>query len=239
MLEISSLKKAYTFRGASTPVLNNLSLKVPRGKIFGFLGINGAGKTTTIKIIMDLLFADSGTIKVNGREHNQLETKKLLGFMPEQPQFYLHLTANEVMEFVGELFQIDKAIALKRSQKLLDRVGLKSATMLPVRSFSKGMHQRLAFAVALLNEPKMLIMDEPLDGLDPLGRLDFKRLLLEQKKLGTTIFLSSHILADIEEVCDEVAIIHKGKVVNQGTPNKLRGKYPTLEKYFVEEVAKK
>lgn len=236
MLKIDKLVKAYQFRREIVPVLHGISLEVPTGKIFGFLGANGAGKTTTIKVIVDLLFADSGVITIGSTPHQSLEAKRLIGFMPEQPQFYHHLTANEVLQFVGELFQIDPTVVANRSRDLLERVGLGKSGETAVRKFSKGMHQRLAFAVALINEPKLLIMDEPLDGLDPLGRLDFKRLLLEQKKLGTTIFLSSHILSDVEEICDQVAIIEQGKIIEQGTPKSLRGSYSSLEEFFVDRV---
>lgn len=239
MLKIDKLVKAYQFRRETVPVLHGISLDVPKGKIFGFLGANGAGKTTTIKIIVDLLFADNGQITIGNLPHNSIEAKRIIGFMPEQPQFYHHLTALEVLQFVGELFQLEPEKTTKKAKLLLNRVGLTSAENTAVRRFSKGMHQRLAFAVALINEPKLLIMDEPLDGLDPLGRLDFKRLFLEQKKLGTTIFLSSHILSDVEEICDEVAIIDKGIVIEQGTPKKLRGKFSTLEEYFVAKIQNK
>lgn len=238
MLKIDKLVKAYQFRRETVPVLHNISLEVPRGKIFGFLGANGAGKTTTIKVIVDLLFADSGTITIDNLPHSSIKAKRLIGFMPEQPQFYHHLSAREVLLFVGELFELDPKTVETKAKNLLRQVGLADAENTVVRRFSKGMHQRLAFAVALMNDPKLLIMDEPLDGLDPLGRLDFKRLFLEQKKLGTTIFLSSHILSDVEEICDEVAIINKGQIVKQGTPQKLRGTYPTLEEYFVSTVQK-
>lgn len=238
MLKIDKLVKAYQFRRETVPVLHNISLEVPRGKIFGFLGANGAGKTTTIKVIVDLLFADSGTVTIDNVPHSSIKAKRLIGFMPEQPQFYHHLSAREVLLFVGELFELEPKTVETKAKNLLRQVGLADAENTVVRRFSKGMHQRLAFAVALMNNPKLLIMDEPLDGLDPLGRLDFKRLFLEQKKLGTTIFLSSHILSDVEEICDEVAIINKGQIVKQGTPQKLRGTYPTLEEFFVSTVQK-
>jgi ABC-2 type transport system ATP-binding protein len=239
MLKIDKLVKAYQFGRETVPVLHQISLEVPKGKIFGFLGANGAGKTTTIKVIVGLLFPDKGTITIDGLPHSSTEAKKIIGFMPEQPQFYHHLSAYEVLLFVGELFEIEPKLAKTKAKNLLKLVGLSEAENTIVRRFSKGMHQRLAFAVALMNDPKLLIMDEPLDGLDPLGRLDFKRLFLEQKKLGTTIFLSSHILSDIEEICDEVAIIDRGRIIKQADPKKLLGKHRTLEEYFVSAVQKR
>lgn len=238
MLKIEGLQKTYYDRRSSKPVLHDLSLEVKKGSIFGLLGANGAGKTTAVKVIVDLLFADSGSITINSQPHTSIEAKKAIGFMPEQPQFYYHLSAQEVMEYVGELFSLPLTTVSSRAKSLLSRVGLSAHSNLPVRKFSKGMHQRLAFAVALMNDPKLLILDEPLDGLDPLGRLDFKQLLLEQKKKGKTVFFSSHILSDVEEICDEVAVIDDGRVISQGVPAKLRRGFPSLEEYFVATVTK-
>lgn len=218
-------------------MVDNISLEVATGQIFGFLGPNGAGKTTTVKLIGGLLFPDQGSITINGVRAPLPESRRQVGFMSENPQFYQYLKAREVLEFVGGLFQLDSATITKRSLSLLKQVGLSEAAELPVKKFSKGMHQRLGFAAALVNDPELLILDEPLDGLDPLGRLDFKQLLLELKKRRKTIFFSSHILADVAEICDEVAILHQGRIISRGRPTDLVGKTgQTLEEFFVEKV---
>ncbi|OGD63089.1 hypothetical protein A3A71_03835 [Candidatus Berkelbacteria bacterium RIFCSPLOWO2_01_FULL_50_28] len=237
MLILENIHKTYFTRTSETKVINGISLTVKKGQVFGFLGPNGAGKTTTVKMIVGLLFPDSGTSTVQNLPSDSLEAKRLIGFMPENPQFYNHLNAAEVMDFAGNLFDLDEKIIKKRTKDLLQKVGLGSSSKLPVRKFSKGMLQRLAFAVALINEPKLLVLDEPLDGLDPLGRLDFKKLLLDLKRRGATIFFSSHILADVEEICDEIAILNNGKIIRQGMPKKLIGSsYKTLEEMFVETI---
>lgn len=238
MLEISHLSKSFYQGNTATKVVDDLSLSVKKGEVFGFLGPNGAGKTTTVKLIADLLFPDSGKITINGFSSKSLEAKRVFGFMSEHPQFYYHLTAVEVLDFVGNLFQLDSEVLEKRAVDLLEKVGLSANKDLPVRKFSKGMHQRLAFAVALMNDPQLLVMDEPLDGLDPLGRLDFKKLILELKKDGKTVFFSSHILSDVEELCDQIAIIRLGKVIETGSPKALIKKsgQKTLEEMFVERV---
>lgn len=217
-------------------VINSLSLNVEKGEIFGFLGSNGAGKTTTIKIIADLLFPDTGTISIAKINHQKLEAKMLMGYMPEQPSFYRALTATETLEFLGKLFNEKEATLKKRIPKLLAQVGLSSAANQKVGQYSKGMTQRLGFAAALINDPQILLLDEPLDGLDPIGRLDFKKLLGELKKQKKTVFFSSHILSDIEEVCDRIAIIHKGQIILEGNPKKLTKKNQTLEELFVEAI---
>jgi ABC-2 type transport system ATP-binding protein len=159
--------------------------------------------------------------------------------MPENPQFYRHLKAREVLEFVGELFELEKSVIQSRSQELLTQVGLAESAELLVKNFSKGMHQRLGFAVALMNDPALLVLDEPLDGLDPLGRLDFKRLITRARKEGRTVFFSSHILSDVEELCDRVGIIVNGRLVAEDSPRKLiKGNAKTLEEYFVNLVRK-
>jgi len=237
MLVIKDLSKTFYTRTTETLVVNKLSLNVKKGQVFGLIGPNGAGKTTTVKLVAGLLFADSGSVTVNGHPAGSLEAKRVIGFMNENPQFYYHLRAREVLEFVGELFGLDQSIIAKRSNRLLKDVGLEKAQDLTVRKFSKGMHQRLAFATAQMNEPDLLILDEPLDGLDPLGRLDFKQMILSLKSKGATIFFSSHILSDVEEICDEVAILHQGKIIKQGAPSALtKAAGQTLEELFVRSI---
>lgn len=238
MLTISHLSKTFYQGSKEVTVVDDLSLSLKKGEVYGFLGPNGAGKTTTVKLIVDLLYADQGKITVGNMTSSTLEAKRLIGFMPEQPQFYYHLTATEVLIFVGELFQLEPSLITQRADSLLSKVGLSEAKNLAVRKFSKGMHQRLAFAVALMNDPQLLVMDEPLDGLDPLGRLDFKQLILELKKKGKTIFFSSHILSDVEELCDRIAIIRQGKIIEEGEPKALVKKSgkATLEEMFVERI---
>ena len=237
MLIIRNLTKQFYQRTGVVTVVDNLSLTVKKGQVFGLIGPNGAGKTTTVKLVAGLLFPDKGKITIAGLSAGSLEAKRKIGFMNENPQFYYHLKAREVLEFVADLFEIDKAIASKKIKALLREVGLQDSTELAVRKFSKGMHQRLAFAVAQINNPELLILDEPLDGLDPLGRLDFKRMILKLKKAGATIFFSTHILSDVEEICDEVAILHKGKIITQGAPKKLvKSSKASLEELFVRSI---
>ncbi|MDP3993241.1 MAG: ABC transporter ATP-binding protein [bacterium] len=237
MLTIRNLTKQFYQRTDAVTVVNNLSLTVKKGQVFGLIGPNGAGKTTTVKLIAGLLFPDKGKITIGGFSAGTLDAKRKIGFMNENPQFYYHLKAREVLEFVADLFEIDKEVAAKKIKALLKEVGLQESTELAVRKFSKGMHQRLAFAVAQINNPELLILDEPLDGLDPLGRLDFKQMILNLKKSGATIFFSSHILSDVEEICDEVAILHKGKIIAQGAPKALvKSSKQSLEELFVRSI---
>ena len=237
MLELKEVTKLFYQGKKEIAVVDRLSLNIKKGEVFGFLGPNGAGKTTTVKMIVGLLFPNGGSITVNGKSSATMEAKNIIGFMPEQPQFYRHLKAIEMLELAGGLFGLRGEVLKKRSNQLLDRVGLGKFKNEMVRQFSKGMMQRLAFATALINEPELLILDEPLDGLDPIGRLDFKDLMGELKKKGKTIFFNTHILADVEEICDRVAIINKGKILRQGSPKELMGsKYKTLEEMFVDLI---
>src|SRR3989344_5870550 len=181
MLVIRNLTKQFYQRNEEITVVDNLSLTVRKGQVFGLIGPNGAGKTTTVKLVAGLLFPGKGKITIDGFPAGSIEAKRKIGFMNENPQFYYHLKAREVLEFVADLFGIEKSIAAKKIDALLKEVDLTAAKELPVRKFSKGMHQRLAFAVAQINNPDLLILDEPLDGLDPLGRLDFKQMILKLK----------------------------------------------------------
>jgi len=237
MLRIQNLTKEFYQRTSEITVVKNLTLEVKKGQVFGLIGPNGAGKTTTVKMIGGLLFPTSGSILIKNFPAGSIESKKIIGFMSENPQFYNHLKAREVLEFVGELFGYEKDKIQSLIDKLLTQVGLIKQKELMVKKFSKGMNQRLAFAVAMINDPELLILDEPLDGLDPLGRLDFKRIILENKKKGKTIFFSSHILSDVEEICDEVAIMNEGKILQQGSPKQLLSKSKeSLEELFVRTV---
>jgi ABC-2 type transport system ATP-binding protein len=237
MLELRQISKKFYQKQGETRVINSLSLKVKRGEIYGFLGPNGAGKTTTVKMIAGLLFPDKGRITVSGHPAGSLEAAAMLGFMSENPQFYRHLKAREVLEFVGELFSLPPDTVATRVKTLLSQVGLSDAADSQARNFSKGMNQRLAFAAALMNNPALLVLDEPLDGLDPLGRLDFKRLIRQWHKEGRTVFFSSHILGDVEELCTRVGIIARGRLLDEGSPKQLiRGRAKSLEEYFVKVV---
>ena len=236
MLKLQNLTKQFWADGKTFNAVDKLSLRVEKGQVFGFIGLNGAGKTTTIKMLVGLLFPDSGQAKWQGKDSASIENKKKFGFMPEQPQFYLHLSATEILTYVAELFELDPEKIPPLTKKLIKKVGLSDHGNIPVKNFSKGMRQRLGFAVALVNDPELLILDEPLDGLDPIGRAEFKKLILEQKRSGKTIFLSSHILADIDEICDRIAVIDQGKLKFTGTPKELTKNKTSLEEAFVKLV---
>jgi ABC-2 type transport system ATP-binding protein len=219
---------------ARVEVLKGLSFEVVRGEIFGFLGPNGAGKTTTIKAITGLVFPDRGTITVCGRPHTDLDAKRSIGFMPESPYVYNHLTGREFLRFAAELLALDRVLIEGRIQQVLEMVSMASAADRPMRTFSKGMLQRMALAQALLGEPELLILDEPMSGLDPVGRRDVRDIILEQRERGTTVFFSSHIIPDVETICDRVAIVVDGTVRATGTVRELMAR--EVEAYEVTFV---
>ncbi|MGH9344827.1 MAG: ATP-binding cassette domain-containing protein, partial [Terriglobia bacterium] len=183
---------------------------------FGLLGPNGAGKSTTLKLLFRLIFPTSGTARILGRDLSDLSVHARLGYLPENPSFYDHLSALEFLEFAGQLFGLDRATVRRRSGELLDRVGLAEVRRLPVRKFSKGMVQRLGIAQALMNDPDLVFLDEPMSGLDPIGRREVRNLILDLRKEGKTIFFSTHILSDAEALCDRVAILNRGQLLGSG-----------------------
>lgn len=202
------LKRVHAVRG--------VSLAVERGEIFGYLGPNGAGKTTSMKMALGLIRATRGEIKVLGEPVWSPFARERVGYAPEHPYFYDFLTPVELLLFYAKLFRIPKSVAVKRIDELLESVGLTAEGGRRLRGFSKGMLQRVAIAQALLNEPHLVILDEPLSGLDPMGRKEIRDVIAGLRAKGTTVFLSSHILHDIETVCDRVAIVIKGKVERAG-----------------------
>jgi len=198
------------------PVLKQVNLAVEKGEIYGFLGPNGAGKTTTIKCIVGLISIDKGLIEIEGLPSTSLAARRLIGFLPEQPYFYDYLNAREFMQLCGDLFALKRPEVKKRIPELLELVGLKDKGNLKLRKFSKGMLQRLGIAQALLNDPRLLILDEPFSGLDPIGRKELRDLILSLKDQGKTIFFSSHILQDMEAMVDRIGIIWQGAMIREG-----------------------
>jgi len=190
--------------------LQGLSLDVNRGEIFGFLGPNGAGKTTTIKAITEIVIPDEGQITVCGLPHTHRAAKRKIGFLAENPYFYNHLSGREFLRFYAELLEIERGRIPGRVGEVLELVSMADAADRPMRTFSKGMLQRMGLAQALLGEPELLILDEPMSGLDPVGRRDVRDIILQQRELGTTVFFSSHIIPDVETICDRVAIVIGG-----------------------------
>ena len=219
VLRIQDLHKSFKtgFIPKGKKILNGISLEVHSGEIFGYLGPNGAGKTTTLKCVLGLIFPDKGKIEMFGRSNLSLLAKEKIGFLPENPYFYDHLTASEFLDFYSDLTLTKKKDKQERVQVLLKMVGLEHAAGLQLRKFSRGMLQRIGLAQALINDPSLVFLDEPLGGLDPLGRKEIRDIIVRLKGEGKTVFLSSHILQDIEMICDRVAILVEGRIINQGS----------------------
>jgi ABC-2 type transport system ATP-binding protein len=196
--------------------LDRLTLSVDEGEVFGFLGPNGAGKSTTLKLLMQLIYPTSGTARILGRPVGDLSVKQRIGFLPENPYFYDHLTAEELLSYFARLFGMRGPDVARRVSAVLDDVGIASERRLRLRQYSKGMIQRVGLAQALLNEPEVVFLDEPMSGLDPLGRRHVRQIMLRLRDRGCTVFFSSHILSDAEALCSRVAILAQGRMVAAG-----------------------
>ncbi len=196
--------------------LDGLNLKVKVGEVFGLLGPNGAGKSTTLKLLLRLIFPTSGAARILGKELDEVSVHARLGYLPEHPYFYEHLTASEFLTFTAELFGMGRTERSRRAAEALARVGLAGSEDIPLRKFSKGMVQRVGIAQALINDPELVILDEPMSGLDPLGRREVRDLILDLKSEGKTVLFSTHILSDAEMLCDRVAILDQGKLQGCG-----------------------
>ncbi|HEY0461858.1 MAG TPA: ABC transporter ATP-binding protein [Pyrinomonadaceae bacterium] len=220
IIEIENLSKDYEkgfWKKKKIRALDGLTLTVESGQIFGFLGGNGAGKTTTIKILMSLIFPSEGSARILGEDISSVKMHARIGYCPENPYFYDYLKASELMNYFGELFGFDAATRKRKTEELLARVGLEEKDWnRQLRKFSKGMLQRVGLAQALINEPEIVFLDEPMSGLDPIGRREIRELIAELRTRGTTVFMSTHILSDIEALCDNVAILRKGKLAATG-----------------------
>jgi ABC-2 type transport system ATP-binding protein len=221
VVEIENLTKDYTvgfLRKRPVHALSDLTLTVNRGEIFGFLGANGAGKTTTIKLLMSLIYPTSGNARILGHDIQNVSMHRYVGYLPEHPYFYDYLTARELLEYFAEIFGYNKRERRRRAEELLTRVHLEEKHWdKHLRKFSKGMLQRVGLAQALINDPEVVFLDEPMSGLDPIGRREVRDLITSLRINGVTVFFSSHILSDIEVLCDRIAIMRSGKLAYVGT----------------------
>jgi ABC-2 type transport system ATP-binding protein len=222
-VETYNLSKTYTasFGKIKINALENLDLSIVPGTIFGLLGPNGAGKTTLIKILLSITHPSSGSAKILGTDINNYEIRKRIGYLPENHKFPGYLSAEEVLRYFGRLSGVDNAVIDKRIDELLAIVKLSNWKKNKIKTFSKGMMQRLGLAQALINDPELIFLDEPTDGVDPIGRIEIRELLAQLKQEGKTIFLNSHLLSETEMICDRVGILNKGKLLRESTVKEL------------------
>src|SRR3954469_5491241 len=237
IIEINNLTKDYEvgfWRKRKVRALDGLSLAVEEGQIFGFLGANGAGKTTTLKLLMRLIFPTSGSARILGRDISDVSMHARIGYLPENPYFYDYLTAREFLDYCGRLFTPSNHGRKARTEELLTRVNLdRKSWDRQLRKFSKGMLQRVGLAQAIVNDPEIVFLDEPMSGLDPVGRREVRDLIASLRTEGKTVFMCSHILSDIEVLCDNVAILKQGRVAHSGSLDDLRA----AENKLIEVIA--
>ncbi|CAN5176989.1 hypothetical protein BH11PAT4_BH11PAT4_3180 [soil metagenome] len=233
-LTVEGIKKSF----GEVLAVKDISFSVAPGEVLGIVGPNGAGKTTTIKIILGLLQPDKGTITMFGESNTVASVKQRIGYMPENPSFYNHLTGRELTTFAGELFGIEKKALTKRVDELMKLVGLQKAADRQLSGYSKGMLQRVCLAQALVNKPEVLFLDEPLDGLDPLGRIQMRKIIETVKAEGTAIILNSHILSDVAAVSDQIAVMYQGNLIAVGSVTSLVPEGKTLEEIFLKLIEK-
>lgn len=237
-IEISHLTVIYKGR-KSKKALDNLDLEVYKGEVFGFLGPNGAGKTTAIKAMLGLLYPNSGKVFILGGSPYKAASRQRIGYMPEIATYYWYLTPRELLRMYGVFFKLDKELIKKRTQELLALVDMKGTEDILMKNFSKGMMQKVSLMQALINDPELLILDEPAGGLDPISRVTMRDLIKRLKNQGKTIFFSSHELSEVELVSDRIAILKDGKILRGGNLDKLleeRGAHQSLEQYFLSII---
>jgi ABC-2 type transport system ATP-binding protein len=225
-IEIENLTKDYPFgflHLKEKRSLESLTMTVDDGEVFGFLGPNGAGKSTTIKLLMGLIFPTTGTARILGKPISDVEMHRDIGYLPEQPYFYDYLTAAELLDYFARFHDLKAADRRERVERMLKKVGLETARKIQLRKYSKGMLQRVGLAQAILHDPRVVILDEPMSGLDPLGRREVRDIILELKRQGRTILFSTHILSDAEMLCDRVGVIVGGKLRGVGAPDEMVG----------------
>ncbi|MBM3268370.1 MAG: ABC transporter ATP-binding protein [Candidatus Sericytochromatia bacterium] len=238
VIDAQALTKIYPAQigQAAKTALDGLELRVARGETFGILGPNGAGKTTTQKLFLGLMRPTKGTVTMFGARPDEAAVRKRIGFLPENPYFYNYLTGEEFVRFCGGLFDIPRKTLEERLDKLLELVGMQSAKEQQLRKYSKGMLQRIGIAQALINDPDLVLLDEPMSGLDPVGRHQFREIIKGLKAQGKTIVFNSHILSDVEDICDRFCILLHGRKVAEGTVAEFTSGGKSLEEHFVKVV---
>lgn len=237
-IQINNLKKTYKKKNGikSDPAIEGLTLEIHKGESFGFLGPNGAGKSTVIKILMDFIRCDSCSVHINGEKVTNPSARRNIGYLPEHPVFYDHLTAEEILRFGGRVAEMPKNILEQRISELLEKLKLSHAKNKTIRTYSKGMVQRTGLALAMIHDPTICIFDEPMSGLDPMGRKLVSDFILEMRQAGKTIFFSSHILSDVEKLCDRVGVLNKGKLLFCGPITELKNQTGDIEQSFVNLI---
>jgi len=230
-IKTENLTKAYRsfWRRKKILALDKLNIDIKKGEIFGLLGPNGSGKTTTLKLLLGLIFPTEGRAFVLGKTTNDVAVKNRIGFLPEESCFYRFLNADEILDFYGQLFKISRKERKARIDRLVEQVGLGFARKRPLRQYSKGMLRRIGIAQALINDPDLIILDEPTSGLDPIGTRETKDIIVALKERGKTVLLCSHLLSDVQDICDRVAILDKGKLQISGTIDELLSSKDVVE----------
>lgn len=242
VIEAINLTKTYKaldfWKNDRTTAVSNLNLTVEKGEVFGLLGLNGAGKTTLMKVLLGLLKPTSGEVRILGSSIDDSKVRARIGYLSELPYFPKYLKAFEIMEYFADIFGLPEHGKKAKIYEVLELVGLKGSEHKKVKGFSKGMQGRLGLAQAIINDPDLLFLDEPMSGLDPLGYKETRDIILDLNKRGKTIFFNSHILSEVEKVCDRVAVINKGELQDVRKTKDVRKKHKSLEDYFVSLVAK-
>ncbi len=236
-IEIQDLAVEFPMRHGRLRAVHGLNLRVPRGQVFGFIGPNGAGKTTTVHALLGFIAPTSGAVRVLGADVRHALARRRIGYMSERPEIYRFLTGRELLRMMGRLFGLPAAEARRRTGVLLERVGLAGAADRRIAVYSRGMLQRLGLAQALINDPELVILDEPTSGFDPPGRIEVRRIMEELRARGCTVFFSSHELSEVEKVCDSVGIIVRGRLAASGAIAGLARPGESLEQYFIRLLA--
>lgn len=239
ILSVRGLYYSYRSRRDSVDALRGIDLEVSEGHIFGFLGPNGAGKTTTIKLILGILRPEQGRVSVMSADPSVPANRAAAGYMPETADYYRYMTPRELLLMYGDIFNIRRKVLKERIESLLDLVGLSGEASRQMRTFSKGMVQKVSFAQALINDPQLLVLDEPTSGLDPVARQNMRRVLSDLRGRGKTVFFSSHELSEVELICDRIGVLNRGRILASGTVDELvkqRSEGETLESYFLDMI---
>lgn len=241
ILTLKELAKSFPlpWRRERLLAVKNLSLSIPKGEVFGLLGPNGSGKSTTMKLILGLLRPDSGEIIIAGHTAGSMDARRAIGFLPENPYFPQFLTAREILHYYGSLCGLRGKFLQDRANEMLKLVGLEGANNRTLRAFSKGMFQRIGLAQALINDPEILLLDEPTSGVDPIGARQIQDLILQLKSRGKTVIFSSHLLGHVQDVADRIAILHLGEKKCEGVLSNLLSRDEDLEDLFIKIVTQK